>query len=540
MIDLFKTTPSIVDIASIFVNSLHVKISRSTLQKEIEEHPFYPSLLSISEVLSSFGIKNVTAKFDLNKIPDIPVPFLIQMKGEDRGGNFFSVVRKSDENSVEYYEPDSRKWKIEDRPIFREKCTGVVLRAQTRGNSGEKNYVKEIKKENQALYFQYFAAFILPAILLFQGVIGFIQIGSPIIIPFLLSILLLAGSLISFLLVWHDIDHFNPATQAICSAGKKVNCNAILDSSGGKIFGIKWSIIGFSYFLGSLIFILTGGLNNLQPLTMVWGLNLVATLYVFYSVYYQWKVAKTWCPLCLTVQLILVLITLAGFVAGWYTTIDFNIPSLIQLLTSFVIPFIGASMLYSAFIKAKENRKGKLEFQRSKRNPDVLNQNLAQQKTITEDLDGLGIVLGNPLSANKIVKVCNPYCGPCASVHDSIKELLSNSDDLSIQIIFTASNENNDIRALPVRHLLALYEKGDVNIEQALEDWYHADIKDYPVFASKYPLSDDMLSRQNQKIDSMRDWSNKTDISFTPTFFVNGHQLPPDYTISDLKYYFMD
>jgi protein-disulfide isomerase len=96
--------------------------------------------------------------------------------------------------------------------------------------------------------------------------------------------------------------------------------------------------------------------------------------------------------------------------------------------------------------------------QRLRHNPQIFNALLAKQKVVTESTEGLGIILGNPNATNKIIKVCNPYCGPCARAHIPMEELLNNNPDVQIQIIFTATNKEGDVRASPVRHLLDIYE----------------------------------------------------------------------------------
>lgn len=83
---------------------------------------------------------------------------------------------------------------------------------------------------------------------------------------------------------------------------------------------------------------------------------------------------------------------------------------------------------------------------------------------------------------------------------------------------------------------MALYEKNDVDLtRKALDDWYLADKKDYEIFAEKYPL-EGKLQHQGVKVDAMDEWSKQTAITFTPTFFVDGHQLPELYKIGDLKH----
>lgn len=540
MINLLFPRPNIIETTWLFVKSLNVKISYTTLKNEIEEHPFYPSLLSISEVLSNFGIQNITAKFEIHKIPDLPTPFLIQIKNKESDNNFFSVVRKTNKEVIEYYDPQSRKWKIEDRNAFILRCTGIALIAEATQNAGEKKYKDEILKEKKSLYFQYFAALILPLLVATQGIVGFVNNGNSALQPFAFAVLYLLGSVICLLLILNDIGHHSPAVQAICGSGKKVNCNAVLSSDGAKIFGVNWSIVGYTYFVGGLIYILILGFNHKGHLFILWQSNLIGTLYIFYSIYYQWRIAKNWCLLCLSVQLNLLLITIFGFLAGWHHYTGFSLSDIIGLLTSFIITFITSILLYSILVKIKDYRNGKLEFQRLKRNPDFLRKNLSEQKAITGKMDDLGITLGNPMARNKIVKVCNPYCNPCSLVHDSVKELLNNSNDLSIQIIFTATNDSHDTRAYPVRHFLALYENNKVDINDALNDWYHSSDKSYETFAAKYPVESSALSQQNEKIEAMRIWCDGMGISFTPTFFANGYQLPDTYNIMDLKYYVLD
>ena len=81
---------------------------------------------------------------------------------------------------------------------------------------------------------------------------------------------------------------------------------------------------------------------------------------------------------------------------------------------------------------------------------------LAKQKKITASADGLGIIVGNPNATNTIIKVCNPYCGPCAKAHPAIHDLIKENENIKVQILFTATAKENDKRSKPVKHLLAI------------------------------------------------------------------------------------
>ena len=145
--------------------------------------------------------------------------------------------------------------------------------------------------------------------------------------------------------------------------------------------------------------------------------------------------------------------------------------------------------------------------------------------------------MGNPAATNTIIKVCNPYCGLCAQVHPVIDRLLENNSNVNVQLIFTATDDEKDTRAKPVKHLLAVYEKqDDMLIKKALDDWYLADKKDYDLFAQKYLLNGE-IEKQGGKLNAMNTWCEDVKIEFTPTFFVNGHQLPKNYKIDEVKYF---
>ena len=42
-------------------------------------------------------------------------------------------------------------------------------------------------------------------------------------------------------------------------------------------------------------------------MVLLLGINILALPYTIFSVYYQWRVAKQWCVLCLVVQGLLIL-----------------------------------------------------------------------------------------------------------------------------------------------------------------------------------------------------------------------------------------
>lgn len=353
--------------------------------------------------------------------------------------------------------------------------------------------------------------------------------------------ILLIGVITTSLLLWYEIDKNNPLLQKVCSGITKGDCNAILTSKESKLFSwLSWSEVGFFYFTGSLLTLLFAGVEIKNTMVLLFWINILALPYTIFSVYYQWRVAKQWCILCLVVQGLLIL--------GVFnlTVSDFSL--YFGNLSVLVFPKLSLNYLLPAFIwyslkphilSLQEAKNTKREYFRIKFNAEIFETLLKKQKKITLSTEGIGIDIGSPLAKNTLVKVCNPYCGPCVKAHPEIDLLLENNSDLKVKIIFTSSNLD-DFMAIPVKHLLSIAEKQNESMtKQALDDWYLPEKKDYEEFVKKHPL-DMSLDKQNSKMIEMKAWCDQIDIAVTPTFFVNGYQLPDAYNIQDLQYFLIE
>jgi len=524
----------------LLLDLLNVKISWSTLKKEIEEHPDFLSLASISDVLNGYGVENLTASFEQDKFVNIPPPFITQIKGIINKIDFFTVVKEINENTIHFFDPEKHKWSFTSKEEFLKRWSRLVLLTEVRDNAGEEEYDKKIIEEKRRRGANHLSIVGIPVIMMFAGVLAFIHHGTSALFPFIFSILTLSGSIIGVLLLWHELDRYNPMLHQICSVGKKANCDAILQSRGARIMGISWSVIGSTYFMGELLLFLISGITNGHALFVLTWINALSIPYVFFSIYYQWRVVKQWCVLCLGIQGILLLQFAAALMDHWHTLLpvtELTPELLLQTIASFVVPAITIALLMPALHEAKENSRNRKQLQRLKHNPQIFEALLSKQKAVTESTKGLGITLGASNAPHKIIKVCNPYCGPCARAHRPLEELLYNNSAIQVQILYTATNKDGDLKTNPVKHLLAIAETSNEKlIKQALDDWYLSESKDYLQFAAKYPITEE-LAKQGEKIDAMEKWCSKTGISFTPTFFVNGYQLPELYNIHDLKYF---
>jgi len=556
--DLFSPMSPVVQITWRIVKKYKLNITRTTLQKDLTEHPDYPSLLSISDVLTSYRIENVAANISSDEFEQLPLPFIVYIK-TSASQESFGLVESIHENGVELYTTGPGKTQQLSYAEFNKIYRGTALALEVDNNAGELDFAEKRRAEKQTAFFTAITVWLLPFVVLAGSIAAIIQFGiSTAIAPVLYLIVSLAGCVAGVLLLVYEIDEYNPALKQICQGNQRVNCSAVLNSKASRVFGLSWSQLGFTYFLGLLLAQLTSGIVNLPVLQVLSWLSMGAIMYTVFSIYYQWRVVKQWCVLCLTVQALLIVQAVIVVIAGYYSLPGggtFLVTSLLSVATSMAVALIAVVVAIPAFQKAKLVQGRTSELQRLKHNKEIFDSLLTRQKRIEKSPTGLGITIGNPGAKYKLIKVCNPYCGPCARAHSAIEELVHANPDISVQIIFTATGEEDDFRSKPVAHLMAIEQKKEELLTgKALHDWYMAEKKDYETFAGSYPLNGE-VEQQGNKLKAMSEWCKATEIAFTPTFFVslpadgdpdnapgnhasNFYQLPEIYTVNDLKYFF--
>ncbi len=528
--------------AQLFLDILGVKLSATTLQNEVEDHPDYPSLLSISDVFSRYNIENVTASFSPDQMDNIPPPYITQLKKGKNEVEYFTVISDIFGETARMFDPEERKWIWTSLKDLKKISTGIVLLAEPTPDAGEPDYKQKHREETIKHISRPTLATLLLIILGITIGKSFIYTGPAALLPVIHFLTAVTGVGLGILLVWYELDRYSPVIRQICKATKKVNCNAILQSDAAKIGGISWSVIGLSYFIGTVLFFQLNGLTNPAALALVGLVSILSFPFTIYSVFYQWRIAKQWCILCLYVQGLLVLQAAITLTGGWMTHLISGVTDtslIFSAITSYILPLLVLLLSIPVLKKAKNAGHSKHQLNRLKYDPIIFDALLKKQKAIRKSAEGVGIVLGTPGAANKIIKVCNPYCDPCAQAHVPIEELIQNNPDVELRIIFTATTEDSDIKRLPVGHFLSIAAlKDDTLMKQALDDWYLASEKNYEAFAAKYPVSED-LTIHNSKISAMRMWCDVEEISGTPTIFINDHELPQLYSAHDLKNFFI-
>ena len=520
------------------VNSLlqmiGVKVTETTVRDTLKSHPNFPSLLSIADALKQWNIESLALRLPPDQLKELPMPFLAHHMST------FVVVEDLKPDRITYIDENLNRNEVIPHDFYKH-WDGAVLAVESNANSGEKNFTANLRKEwwsNMRI------PFIATALLL----IGVLQLIRFYFVPGVSLadriyftgtwVCMAAGVVVTSLLLWFEYDENNPGLKKICSIGTKTNCNAILSSSASKAFkNISWSEIGFVYFTGSFLYLSFGTYNSyfFYPVVV---LNVLAAPYILYSIYYQGLIAKQWCVLCLMVQGLL----FAGFLIALLTQqlranifTDWRYIDFSAVLLAFFIPMAIWIISKPYIYKAKEAQQMRYDLVKFKNNAEIFNGLLKQQTIMNSDPGNIGIIIGNPEAQNTLVKVCNPYCGPCASAHPKIEQLVKENTNWKAQIIFINHSES-DPGTQAAKHLLGIAATSDATTKNhALDDWYGAKEKKYDVFAQKYPING-ALEQQSEKLEQMHAWCESEKIEHTPTIYVNGYRLPEQYEINDLHF----
>lgn len=523
----------------VFLRTLGVRVNNITVNETLQNHPDWPSLLCISDALRKWDIPNAAGKINIEDIDLLPTPFLARIEEPD---NPLTVVTNVAGSRISYYSHRHKKSVIVEKDTFFQKWTGIYLIAEPHKESGEKNYGKA--KRSALLKAT------VPLILLllvtgfsFYGLNTMFN-GSITTTVFVQYLVYIAGVVVTSLLLWYEIDRNNPLLKKVCTGISKGSCEAILTGEQAKLLGwLSWSEVGFFYFTGSLLSLLFVQ----RAVNILAWLSVLAMPYIIFSLYYQWRVAKRWCVLCLSVQ-VLLLISGINILSGSFIHQPFilSVGVLLKTAGCFLLPGLCWYTIKPYCLRLQQAVAIKRKYLRIKFNAEIFDTLLKKQKPITAPVANLGIDLGKTGATHTLIKVCNPYCGPCARAHPKIEKLLEEHDNLQVKIIFTAPDDDKNIMSKPVKHLLAIMENNDEQLtKKALDDWYLAEKKDYEVFAAKYPMptrrgGNGELLMQGPKLAAMRKWCTEMNVRSTPTFFLDGNQLPDAYSIEDLEYFLLE
>ncbi|MCG2613405.1 hypothetical protein LZZ85_03900 [Terrimonas sp. NA20] len=488
-----------------WLSQLKIPVSFSYIHKKLLSHPDYPSMLAFTDILDDLSIDNAVYVVDRSAWNDLPFPFLAHTP---KNGGQFILVQKNDPalmqkgGALEHWEGIG---------LFAERPEGWTNKEIDKINRGQR-----VRKNTTISIF---------VMLLVLSLLT-VDNTSP-VKQVLLLVATFLGVGLSLMILQKELGVPGKLVQKLCGSNKEYSCDNVLLSHGSKLLDwFSWTDAGVIFFTVFLLLITRQ--NVLVP-----AFSVAAVPFVFFSLYYQWRVIRKWCRLCLLTLFVLSVQFVLQIPA--IGELSNTIPPLAAFAeAAFVLLLV--SSLWLAFLRPLIQDKKKLEednyvLQRFRNNTNIFRSMLGLQRRVDTQPWEHDLQLGDSHAATQIVVACSLYCGPCANAHDVLHELAI-AKGIGVTVRFSINPEmKEDRRTVAVTYLLQVLNGRSIEYKRkALHDWYKH--MDADKFRQQYPLEDPV--DVGSILTMHGNWNRDAAIVHTPTIFINGREMPEEYAFTDL------
>ncbi|WP_103071255.1 vitamin K epoxide reductase family protein [Aquimarina sediminis] len=514
---------SLVNLVQTLLNKNKISFDQEELAFQIQSHPSYPSLHSITGVLDHFNIENIAAQVpvDSSTLEQLPNCFLAQVSSNNVK-SLVTIEKKG--KSYLVYDSEKKKENTSESE-FLKKFTGVVVAVE----KTDTTLIGSKSNKNR----QYIGFGLLGVLTIFLLLRNTDSIYNTTFL--LLSIL---GLIISVAIVKQDLGLQTSIGDAFCSeTDDKKDCDVVLNSKGAKILG-GYKLSDFSILFFSIITVLT--LIQITNPVLSYSISLLVVPITLYSLYYQHNVVKKWCLLCLSIVGVLWLQALISLLANTYF-ISIELTDIVVLGVIGVSSLLGWSYIKPIIAEVKDLREEKIAGVKFRRNfalfERMLNKSPGLDTRINESQE---IVLGSLTSDLEIVVITNPFCGHCRPVHKHIEEILNRyENDVKVIIRFNvnAQNTQSEVASITSRLLEVYNIKGEKKCMKAMTDIYGGEKPD--TWYKKWGNCQEK-EKYTLELKKQHNWCMKNAINFTPKVLINGQSFPTEYKLSDLIFFIED
>jgi len=491
-----------------------IKIHHGFLQQRMQSHPEYPALTALTDTLDELNLDYKALLVEKENVQQLAFPVIAHTYKD--GGNFEIVTSMLQMQN----------------PFFQKNWDGIVLTVEHGSKINNRHHGLLIKEKK---YSTNVTITIASAVMLLLMLL-FLQHFTLLI--FTLSLFSLAGIFVCSFIIMHSLGKDNAITKQLCKTDGTDSCDKILNSNMAGMFKIAGlADIGLMYFTALLFYLALFTLINISETSQIILAFPLALSFVFSlcSLWYQWRIARAWCRMCLLVVAIIWLqagilglhLIKQGFIVSSITAENFYI-----VFLSIVIAL--AWMLIKPFIlKAEDLKREMIKTLKWQRNPDVFLSSLYNQKKVNVNTWRNDIIIGAPHAAVQIMVACNPYCGPCAKTHEQIHELIeTHFTNVGVTVRFTVNADNIlDKRSIAVAHILYACQNNKAKTKKILHDWFSLmNLEQWLLSYNENVCVGDFKNQLKQH----QSWCDENKIQYTPTIFINGYQMPANYEVKDL------
>lgn len=499
-----------------------IPFNKEELDFQIQSHPSYPSLHAITGVLDHFNIESIAAKVPVehDTLEQLPKYFIAQINSNQ--GDVLVFVEQAEK--IHIIGSNGKKDSL-PKDQFLELFTGVIVAVEKSENKAILfNKKKSLSVVNILLGFT-IALFAL-SLFLFEA--SLYTVGY--------TVFTLLGIVFSISIIKQEYGMPTLIGDTFCTEGdEKKDCDAVLSSKGALILrGYKLSDISLIYFSSVLMVTFFYIITGKEPV-LPYMFSMLALPVTLYSIYYQYRIIKKWCVLCLGIVSVLWIQSLiAFFVVNHFQKLTVN--SLVVTSLIFSIIILAWIFIKPVIKDAIALRDEKITFLKFKNNYSLFESLLSKSKLLDTTIENIKeVVFGNQKSKLELLIVTNPLCGHCKSVHKMIHSVLERYGGIvKIRIRFNVNTNSKTGEALLLAsRILELYDLkedylqamndiyGDISPKKWFKKWGHTiNVKKYTAI-----------------LEEEKNWCINNKINFTPEILINGKTYPKEYNREDLVFF---
>lgn len=497
-----------------------IKNRLSGLKKlDIEEfflsHSSPDSIKAIKDFFLSTGVKSTGYKLPQDKIKDISLPFISQLKNPEE----FVVV--DDFNNGEFIitssEETRKKYSAEN---FYSRWSGVVLTLDL-----ETKRFPSTRWSEKRLFLGNMDAIIiifLLSIISFPFFRALINYDFSSLTVFGLTAIGLYSSFILMRLEYGKNGRFE---KKICFASSKFDCKEVINSNVSHLWGfVSLAVLGF--FLFSFLYVL-----ELCYFVIAKDVNIIISFICLlispvslFLIFYQIFNIKKICPFCTLTQLSILICSII-FLLNPYNPIQFISNEFIMSSIVSVL-FALCFALILTFYYSKEKLKDEILLLHSLRHNGNVIKGLLENERMFPD-EG-STILKSRAGNSEVVFALSLNCRHCHYAFLEYMHILDTMPKVGLGITFIVYSDNVKEIGGFIQMVEDVYKNNDPLWLDMLDRWFDD---------SKYRRQNSNKYYDEAKLNKYLKWSLSNDITSSPTFMVDGRLWPRELSLTDLSDY---
>lgn len=473
-------------------------------------HPNYPSLLAVTDSLTTSNVENFAIKIPFKHFKELPNVFITELEKDSK--EFYFLEKNDLVVKITNEKGSSSFLKLEDLANI---WTGVVLIIE------ENEQTKTLQTSNSLKL----------AALLFTLGLFTIYTNNYNVLTSIFLILSLFGVFTSIEILKTYLQDNNLSESSFCSASKEFSCSDTIQSK-------KYVFSQYVEFVDlPIIFFGFTGVGLVLSVVSINTIGILSSLslpIIVYSIYVQKMVLNKWCLLCLLISLILITNTFLF----WYFQLGFKIFTISEIL---IISIVATLWFYvkKLLVTNQKNKTDINKLLQFKRNEDVFNAISSYIVYSEEFLSLPKITFGKTNAPNTLILFLSPSCPHC---HTAFKEALGvlekHDEKIKIEIAYNLNINNIENQYLEIAKTIMQLFNQNKDYKLALIDW-HINKLDMAVWKSKWVQNEDFIM-ENEQLEKQFQWCLKNEFNYAPVKIFNGKLMPQSYEITELFYFFIE